>query len=74
MTAAFVVISAALALAPLPPRGFALETKPRVQLQNPAGRPVALLGGMDLAAGASSSSAETACARAPSGGATQLRR
>jgi hypothetical protein len=49
MTAALAVISAALALAPLPSRGFALETKPGVQLQTVAGRPVALLGGMNLA-------------------------
>jgi hypothetical protein len=49
MTAALAVISAALALGPLPPRGFALETKGGVQLQTLAGRPVATLAGLDLA-------------------------
>jgi len=49
MTAALAVISAALALGPLPARGFALETNTGVQLQSLGGRPLATLRGLDLA-------------------------
>ena len=49
MTAALAVISAALALAPLPERGFVLETKAGVQLQSLRGRPLGTLPGMNLA-------------------------
>jgi hypothetical protein len=40
---------ARLALAPLPARGLALETKGGVELQTMTGRPIASLRGMDLA-------------------------
>jgi hypothetical protein len=49
MTVALAVISAALALGPLPERGFALETNAGVQLQSLGGRPLATLRGLDLA-------------------------
>ena len=49
MTAALAVISAALALGPLPERGFVLETSAGVQLQSVGGRPVGALPGMNLA-------------------------
>jgi hypothetical protein len=49
MTAALAVISVALALGPLPPRGLALETQAGVQLQSLGGRPLANLRGYDLA-------------------------
>jgi hypothetical protein len=49
MTAALALISAALALAPLPERGLALESKAGVVLQSLGGRPVATLRGMNLA-------------------------
>jgi hypothetical protein len=49
MTAALAVISAALALGPLPERGFVLETKAGVQLQSLGGRPLGTLPGMNLA-------------------------
>ena len=42
-------MSAALTLAPLPERGFALETKAGVQLQSLGGRPLGTLPGMNLA-------------------------
>jgi len=49
MTVALAVITAALALGPLPERGFALETKEGVQLQSFRGRPLTTLRGLDLA-------------------------
>jgi hypothetical protein len=49
MTAALAVISAALALGPMPERGFVLETKAGVQLQSLGGRPLGVLPGMNLA-------------------------
>src|SRR5437762_12459376 len=50
MTGAVAVISAALALGPLPERGLALETPSGGQLQSLGGRPLATLRGLDLAA------------------------
>jgi hypothetical protein len=49
MTLALAVITAALAVGPLPERGFALETKEGVQLQSLRGRPLTTLRGLDLA-------------------------
>jgi hypothetical protein len=49
MTGALALVSAVLALGPLPERGFALETKAGVQLQTLSGRPVGTLPGLDLA-------------------------
>ena len=49
MTLTLALISAALALGPLPERGLALETKAGVQLQSLGGRPLGVLRGMNLA-------------------------
>jgi len=49
MTVALALISAALALGPLPERGFALETRAGVELQSIGGRPLAAWAGLDLA-------------------------
>jgi hypothetical protein len=52
MGAALALVTAALALASLPPlpaRGLARETRAGVQLQTLAGRPLATLPGLDLA-------------------------
>jgi len=49
MTLALAVITAALAVGPLPERGFALETKAGVQLESLGGRPLTTLRGLDLA-------------------------
>jgi len=49
MTLALAVITAALAVGPLPERGFALETEAGVQLQSFRGRPLTTLHGLDLA-------------------------
>jgi len=49
MNAVLGLVLAALALAPLPARGFALETKTGVELQTFSGRPITTLGGLDLA-------------------------
>jgi hypothetical protein len=49
MSAALGLIAAALALAPLPARGLALETKGGVELQTLSGRPLATLAQLDLA-------------------------
>jgi hypothetical protein len=50
MTAALTLISAALAIGPLPARGLVLETQAGVQLQSLGGRPLSTLAGLDLAA------------------------
>lgn len=49
MSIALAVISAALAVGPLPERGLALETKAGVLLQSLGGRPLGTLRGLDLA-------------------------
>ena len=49
MTGALALISAALAIGPLPARGLVLETQAGVQLQSLGGRPLANLAGLNLA-------------------------
>jgi hypothetical protein len=49
MSLTIALVSAALALAPLPERGLSLETKAGVQLQSLDGRPLGSLRGFDLA-------------------------
>ena len=49
MSVAIALVTAALALGPMPERGLALDTKAGVQLQSLGGRPLATLRGYDLA-------------------------